>query len=129
MKIQLIDHTGKGKYSRYAAELLIFTKSTRLKMCPDLFTGIQSMSDDEINAELDYMVKTIASSWEFIDYTFLIEGVTRAFTHQFVRTRNGSYAQQTMRILDVAGFSWSTGPSIEVDPDRKAIYDQHMIDT
>lgn len=129
MKVTLIEYTGKGRSPRAAAELMVFTKSTRLKMNPGLLQNIKAMTDDEINAELDYMAKTIPSSWEMVDYTFLIEGVTRAFTHQFVRTRNGSYAQQTMRILDVAGFSWSTGPSIEVNPDRKAIYDQHMIDT
>lgn len=129
MKVTLIEYTGKGRSPRAAAELMVFTKSTRLKMNPGLLQNIKAMTDDEINAELDYMAKTIPSSWEMVDYTFLIEGVTRAFTHQFVRTRNGSYAQQTMRILDVAGFSWSTGPSIEVNPDCKAIYDQHMIDT
>ena len=110
MKVTLIEYTGKGRSPRAAAELMVFTKSTRLKMNPGLLQNIKAMTDDEINAELDYMAKTIPSSWEMVDYTFLIEGVTRAFTHQFVRTRNGSYARQTMRILHVSGFSWSTGP-------------------
>lgn len=51
--------------------------------------------------ELSYMKDTIKSSWEFVEYTFHIEDVTRAFTHQFVRTRTGSYAQQSQRTVDV----------------------------
>jgi len=54
--------------------------------------------------ELDYIAKTIRSSWEFIDYTFEIVDVTRAFTHQFVRTRTGSYAQQSQRSTNMEGF-------------------------
>jgi flavin-dependent thymidylate synthase len=126
MKVSLIDYTGKGLGPRSAAELMVFTKSTRLKMTPGLFDSIKEMSDLEIDKELDYMSKTIPSSWEFCHYTFLIEGVTRAFTHQFVRTRNGSYAQQTMRILDVSGFTYHTGPSISGDEILESQYDDVM---
>jgi flavin-dependent thymidylate synthase len=65
------------------------------------------------------MANTIPSSWEFCHYTFLIEDVTRAFTHQFVRTRTNSFAQQTQRILDVSdgmGWDYLTGPSIGDEP-------------
>ncbi len=90
MKVSLISHTP------HAAELLIFTKSTRLNMSPGLMDEIMSWSEDKKLAELEYMAATIPSSWEFVDYVFMIEGVSRAFTHQFVRSRNASYAQQTM---------------------------------
>ena len=112
MKISLIDHTGKGMSSRYAAELLIFTKSTRLQMSPDLFDDISKKDDEWIRNEIDYMSKTIPSSWEFCNYTFLIEGCNRAFTHQLVRNRHGSYAQQTMRVLNVSGFGYTTPDSL-----------------
>lgn len=116
MKIRLINYTGIGNPNpRFAAELLAFTKSTRLKMSPSLMDEIQSWSEDKLNEELEYMSNTIPSSWEFVDYTFLLEGCTRAFTHQLVRNRHGSYAQQTMRILDVSGFGYEVGPSIECD--------------
>jgi len=60
-----------------------------------------------------------------------VENVTRAFTHQLVRTRQASYAQQTMRVLNVAegpGWSYLTGPSIaqEEHPRRREIYDHVM---
>jgi thymidylate synthase (FAD) len=119
MKVTLIN------YTRDAAETLIFTKNTRLNMTSDSMDKVMAMSDEEKAEHLSYMTQTIKSSWEFVDYTFLIEGVTRAFTHQFVRNRQGSYAQQTMRILNVSGFDYSTGPSIKSEY-HKVVYDQAM---
>jgi flavin-dependent thymidylate synthase len=98
-----------------AINLLIFTKSTRLTMHPGLLSEISTWPQARKMQELEYMARTIPSSWEFVDYVFMVENVTRAFTHQLVRTRHGSYAQQTMRVLDVSegpGWSYGTGPSI-----------------
>jgi flavin-dependent thymidylate synthase len=119
MRITLVDFTHDAEYK------MIFTKSTRLKMVPSLMNSIYQMSREEIDQELEYMANTIPSSWEFASYSFLIEGVSRAFTHQLVRNRQGSYAQQTMRILDVSGFDYITGPTINNDY-RKAVYDTVM---
>ena len=78
-------------------------------------------------AELDYMSKTIPSSWEFVDYTFMIEDVTRALTHQLVRTRTASYAQQTMQILRTfLGFGYEIGPSLEKNVKAAKIYAVEM---
>jgi len=128
MNVQLIDYTGAGSAdpARHAANVLVFTKSTRLNMQPGLMDEIAAKPWSEIEAELEYMANTIPSSWEFVTYTFLINGVTRAFTHQFVRTRTGSYAQQTMRVLDVDGWDYLTGPTIASDPNRQASYDRAM---
>lgn len=117
MEVTLIDYTGKGSENpaRQAANVLVFTKQTRLKMNPDQMAIVEGMSDSEIEKELEYMANTIPSSWEFVHYSFLINGVTRGFTHQFVRTRTGSYAQQTMRVLDVGGWTYGTGPTISED--------------
>lgn len=128
MKVTLIDYTGKGSGNPdYAANLLIFTKSTRLEMKPGLLSEIEGWPADRRMAELEYMSKTIPSSWEFCDFTFLLEGVTRAFTHQFVRTRTASFAQQTMRVLNVDGWTYGTGPSIEGDHQMKATYDRTLL--
>lgn len=92
MDVTLINYTSD------AAELLIFTKQTRLNMEPGMYGAIKDWSPERKQAELDYMLHTIQSSWEFVDYIFLIEGVPRSFTHQLVRTRTASYAQQSQRI-------------------------------
>lgn len=120
MKVTLVSHT------QNARELLVFTKSTRLNVTTGLLDVINLYSPDKLQKELDYMVDTIKSSWEFVDFTFCIEGVSRGFTHQFVRNRLGSYAQQTMRILDMGDFDYIAGPSISCDDQLQRMYDAAM---
>jgi flavin-dependent thymidylate synthase len=144
MKVELIDYTGAGTHdpAGYAAAILIFTKSTRLEMSPGLLKTIMDWSPEQKIHELTYMANTIPSSWEFCSYSFIISGVTRAFTHQLVRTRTASYAQQTMRTLDMTsgpGWKYATGPTIDdtsVGPTgttsreaftRKEIYQEAMM--
>lgn len=98
--VKLFNHT------RDAAETLIFTKNTRLNMTADLWDEIMNWSDEKKLQELEYMANTIPSSWEFVDYHFLLTGVSRGFTHQFVRSRNNSYAQQTMRVLNMEDYDY-----------------------
>ncbi len=102
MKVTLIDYTGFGNPDPWhAANVLLFTKSTRLNLSPSLMDDIKAWSEEKKLSELAYMAQTIPSSWEFCSYTFMIEGVSRAYTHQFVRNRHGSYAQQSMRVVSV----------------------------
>jgi len=119
MKVTLIHYTPS------AVELLIFTKNTRLNMGPKLMEEIFDWSEDKKMAELKYMSRTLPSSWEFVDLIFCIEDVTRAFTHQLVRTRTASYAQQAMRVVPMKGFGYTTGPSIK-GPEQQAVYDSLM---
>jgi thymidylate synthase (FAD) len=100
VKVTLLNHTPD------AVNLLLFTKSTRLNLSPGLMDEIRAMPEEKKMEELTYMANTIPSSWEFVDYTFLVEGVSRAYTHQQVRTRAASYAQQTMRALDMGDFDY-----------------------
>jgi flavin-dependent thymidylate synthase len=92
MNVKLISHTPD------ALSLLLRTKNTRLAFDSDPATW----SEEKRAEHLAYMRDTIKSSWEFVDYTFEINNVTRAFTHQLVRTRTGSYAQESQRTVDVS---------------------------
>jgi flavin-dependent thymidylate synthase len=91
MKVTLINCTTN------ALELLLGTKNTRLGFKSDPASWPKEKQEEH----LAYMKDTIKSSWEMVDYVFQIEGVTRAFTHQLVRTRTGSYAQESQRTVDV----------------------------
>ena len=108
MQTELIQFTGKGAANERwaAADLLIFTKSTRLNMTPGLIDEIAAWPDAKKLAELDYMAGTIPSSWEFVDYVFLVTGVSRAYTHQQVRTRIASFAQQSMRVTNQCDYDF-----------------------
>jgi len=128
MKVTLIDYTGAGAPdpASYAAGLLIFTKNTRLEMDLTSVEKYQNAPKYSQETELAYMANTIPSSWEFVDYTFMIQDVTRAFTHQLVRTRTASFAQQTMRVLNVNGWGYGAGPSIKDDMLRNQMYNDTM---
>jgi len=109
--VELIDFTGAGRADEkwHAADMLIFTKSTRLSMTPGLLNQIKGWPEEAKLAELDYMAKTIPSSWEFVDFTFLITNVTRAVAQQVTRTRNASYAMQSQRVTKMSGVTYSLG--------------------
>lgn len=92
MNVELMNYTAD------AMDLLLRTKNTRLKFDQDP----ANWSQEEKEQHIAYMRDTIASSWEFVNYTFRITGVTRAFTHQLVRTRTGSYAQESQRTIDAS---------------------------
>jgi flavin-dependent thymidylate synthase len=128
MKVTLFDGTGFGSPNpeRHAANVIVFTRSTRLKMSPEGKAAIEAKPDYEILQELKEAANTLPSSWEFVNFSFLIEGVTRAFTHQLVRTRTASYAQQAMRIVDVSDFEYTTGPTIARDKTIVGAYKNTM---
>ena len=117
MNVTLISHTPE------AENLLIFTKSTRLTMSPGLMDEIRAWPQEKKMAELEYMANTIPSSWEFVNYVFLIEGVSRAFTHQFVRTRQGSYAQQTMRVLEMGNYDYVYTDRVMANAQARGVVD------
>lgn len=96
MKVTLLTHTPNP------VELLIFTKQTRLEMVPGLLEKISNWSPERRAEELEYMARTIRSSWEFIDFTFLFEGVTRSTAQQITRTRTASFAMQSLRVVDAS---------------------------
>lgn len=98
-QVALHHYTGMGTTNpaRTAAELLVSTKMTRLKEN----TPVEAMTDEQIKGQLEYMVKTIPSSWEFLDVIFIVEGVSRACAQQITRTRTGSYAMQSQRVVNV----------------------------
>jgi len=56
------------------------------------------MSKDDMLYIWEQQMKThLKAPLEFIDFQFLIEGVTRGFTHQLVRQRTAVFAQESMR--------------------------------
>ncbi|MEE8263232.1 MAG: FAD-dependent thymidylate synthase [Gammaproteobacteria bacterium] len=128
MKIELVDYTGCGaeEPSDHAACLLIFAKNTRLEMKAGSLAEIKSWSSRKKLEELERIANTTPESWEHIKYSFLVTGVTRAFSHQFVRSRTFSFSPQTMRVLNVKGWEYATGPTIEANDQLKQQYDFAM---
>ena len=63
---------------------------------------------------------------EFCDFTFHIEGISRALSHQLVRHRMASYAQRSQRYCSEDGFDYVTPDKISPDSPAKVIYDNAM---
>ena len=116
MKVSLITHTP------YPLDVLMFTKSTRLEMNPDLLVEIAGKTEKEKADEIAYMAKTIRSSWEFVDIIFLIEGITRATAQQMTRTRNASFAMQSQRVADVSKMAISCPFDAGTEAHRNFMY-------
>ena len=62
-------------------------------------------------------------SWGHGNATFLIEGVSRACTHQFVRHRLASFSQESQRYVDLGKGGWNPviPPSVEKNPDMARV--------
>lgn len=131
MKVEIISATEQDPVA--AAALLIFTKHTRLQMDPSGYAEMYRKCRDDNDwmvTELDYMSKTIKSSWEFLDITFSIQGVSRACAQQITRTRFtpidgdifGSYAMQSQRVTDMSG----AGFHVPEDPAGTMGYEKAM---
>jgi flavin-dependent thymidylate synthase len=97
-------------------------------MSPGLIAQVKELPWEEVLLTLRLMADTLPSSWEFVHLTFLIEDVTRAFTHQLVRTRTASYAQQAMRVVNMSGFSYDTPDKFKGNRQLEAIYTNTMAD-
>ena len=65
---------------------------------------------------------------EFCDFTFHIEGISRALSHQLVRHRMASYAQRSQRYCSEDGFDYVVPPSIIHNETVRTIYENIMGD-
>ncbi|MFW5730214.1 MAG: FAD-dependent thymidylate synthase [Desulfonatronovibrionaceae bacterium] len=69
------------------------------------------------------------SPLEHVSYTFAVQGVSRALTHQLVRHRIASYSQQSQRYVDEAGFDYILPPSLARIPEARRMFEDFMAQT
>lgn len=64
--------------------------------------SLSNVTDDERREHWQRVMKTrLKAPFEFVKFHFMIEGVTRAFTHQMVRQRTATFAQESLRFAVV----------------------------
>lgn len=63
---------------------------------------------------------------EHVSFTFAVEGISRALTHQLVRHRLASYSQQSQRYVNASNFSYILPPAIAKNPAAKARFEVFM---
>jgi thymidylate synthase (FAD) len=88
---------------------------------------LDKSSDKELKAILDHVVKLGHTSViEHSSFTFAISDVSRSLTHQLVRHRIASYAQQSQRYVNLKEPNYVTPPKIEKNKEMKKAYDKTM---
>ena len=86
---------------------------------------LAEVSDQQRLDAFEDITKTeLQGPLESIQFHFLVEGVTRAFTHQMVRERQAFFAQESMRFAVVDEESWAERsaypPTLAAEPDPEA---------
>jgi thymidylate synthase (FAD) len=84
----------------------------------------QEMSDDDVAKLVRILVRSgHHSALEHASFSFAVDGVSRACTHQLVRHRLASYNQQSQRYVNFgAGDSFILPPSIAADAEAEAVF-------
>ncbi len=107
MKVSLISHNAES------AKIV----STAARLCysdMNIDEAVKDMSMEEAEKRTRKMVELgHHSTLEHISFTFGIEGVSRALTHQLVRHRIASFSQQSQRYINFENFEYVTPKSIK----------------
>src|SRR5512136_787129 len=116
MKVVLLSYTKD-------AELLCATaaKTCYSQGSPSVIRG--KVTDDKAGKLIEDVVGMGHHSViEHAYYTFSLEGVSRALTHQLVRHRIASYSQQSQRYVSMNKASYIIPPSIASDTKTRRQY-------
>lgn len=109
--VRLLEMTQNAVALMYAACRQCYSH----KFAGDFF----DQKDEDPGKQADFIKKVIASGHEspleHVKFTFAIEGVSRALTHQLVRHRMASYSQQSQRYVKESHFDYIIPPSVAAD--------------
>ena len=95
-------------------------------MLGNIITDLDTISEEEaIETIRELQHTSLGGPMEYVDFTFQVEGVPRALTHQMVRTRVGAvYSQESLRFCAKTGeqFKYDVGPSIKTEEQREVYH-------
>ncbi len=119
MKVNLIKYTQEPERAVAVAARLCYSP-----------IGADELMDELSRESIEKLVRFVIESGhhstvEHVSFTFAVEGVSRALTHQLVRHRMASYNQQSQRYVELRDkFEYITPPSIEEDKECKDRFDK-----
>lgn len=118
MNVILLAHTPDPEKIAATAAKLCYSSS-------DIGSLMEGLTDDKIESFIDMLVSIGHESvMEHVSFTFGIEGISRACSHQLVRHRIASYSQKSQRYVNENDFDFVTPPEIENSPEAKAEFDR-----
>jgi thymidylate synthase (FAD) len=107
--VKLLSHTPDPERAIAAAARLCYAPVGAAEL-------METMSDEAVEKVLRIIITSgHTSALEHASFTFAIDGVSRALTHQLVRHRLASYNQQSQRYV-----SYTSEPAFIVPPDVAA---------
>lgn len=120
LSVKLLRHTPEPEKAVATAARLCYYKSSIPELnnemtpekCQTLITKLLEMGHE--------------SPFEHASFTFGIEGVSRALTHQLVRHRIASYTQQSQRYVDGSDFNYIVPPKIKENDDLHQLFIETM---
>jgi thymidylate synthase (FAD) len=118
MKIKLIKYTPEPEKMVAVAARLCYSPTG----AEDL---MENFSEEEAAKLVRFVIKSgHLSTTEHISFSFAVEGVSRALTHQIVRHRLASYNQQSQRYVKFFGnYEYITPPAIKNNKKINKKYD------
>lgn len=123
--VELLSHTPEPLSLIYAAFRQCYHDGFVADMWPRLLSG-----DIERVKQADFVANIIESGHtspvEHVTFSFAIEGISRALTHQLVRHRIASFSQQSQRYVDGSHFDYVVPPAIARNPEALARFEQFM---
>lgn len=122
MKVTLIDHTANPEKMIAIAARMCYSSLTASEM-------IKGLTEETVDHMISVMEDTGHSSLiEHINFTFIIEGVSRVLSHQLVRHRMTSPHQRSQRYVKKSlADEVITPPSIKETPGALEVF-QHAVD-
>ena len=106
MKVILLAHTPDPERVVASAAKLCYSS-----------VGVEELSSRMSDEQVESFVALLASYGhespvEHVSFTFAVEGISRACSHQLVRHRIASYSQKSQRYVNENGFEYITPPAI-----------------
>jgi len=107
MQVKLLEHTPYPQAIVYAAARQCYSTD----VASNFYMTVDSTMEEVLIRKVISMGHT--SVLEHVSFTFSIEGISRACSHQLVRFRHASYSQQSQRYCTVTEqFPYVTPPTI-----------------
>lgn len=95
----------------------------------EVVRDLEEVTDGERLRFLQQVTRTkLKAPFEFVKFHFMLEGVTRAFTHQLVRQRTAAYAQESLRFAVKEDMPVALPPSIPPGSPTEDIWNEAIED-
>ncbi len=121
LRVELLAHTPNALSLIYAA----FRQCYHAGFVGDMWEKLQTGEISE-EKQAEFISQVVSSGHvspiEHVSFTFAVEGISRALTHQLVRHRIASYSQQSQRYVDGSNFDYVLPPSISRNAEARECF-------